>query len=91
MIKLADDVVAHILEQVVADDTDDWVEERNVFNNVGGVVTPLEECVDARREVVGEVVAQHALKQAQHIVLDAELVLDGRVTQVNKEQCAEAL
>ena len=69
----------------MADNADDRIKERYVLNHIGGIITPLQEGVDTSREVVGEVVAEHALEQAQHIVLDAELVLDGSIAQLDKE------
>ena len=85
MVKLADDVIAHVLEQVVADDTDDGIEERNVLDHVGGVVAAFQEGVDSCRQVVCQIIAQYAFKQAQHIVFDAELVFDGCIAQLDKE------
>ena len=75
MVKLADDVIAHILEQIMADDTDDGIEERNIFYNISSIVASFQERVDTCCQVVGQVIAEHALKEPEHIVLDAELVL----------------
>ncbi len=83
--KLADDVIAQVLEQVVANDPDDGIEERHVLDHIGGIVTPLQEGVDACCEIVGQVIVHHALEQAQHVVLDAELILDDRIAQLDKE------
>ena len=63
LIKLADDVVAHVLEQIVPYHADDGIEEGHVLDHVGSIVSTFQEGVDTCCEVVGQVVSQHALEQ----------------------------
>ena len=78
-------LVAQVLQQVVANDSDDGVEERHVFNCLVAGVAPLEVVANAGSEVVADVVVKHVVEDAEHLVVDAKLIFDNTVAQSHKE------
>ena len=77
--------VAQVAEQVVANGSDDGIEEGHVFHNVGALVASCEVGVDSGGEVVVEVASDNRLEYFHHRVVHTEVVLGVLVKQFEEE------